>query len=100
MATVTVGLAPVNFFIASFQFAGLRTLSELVPDWTTDSGRVAVGLEGQCDPSLVDAGFRDGNNQGSGSFFSTLGMTPWRFAAGEGKQWGGAASTLWGWVAG
>ena len=49
----------------------------MVADWTTDSGRVSFSLEGQCDPSLVNAGFRDGNTQGDRNFFKA---TRWRFA--------------------
>ena len=70
MAKLTFSRVSISVFIGSLQFAGLRTLSEMVPGLDPDSGRVSFGSEAACDPSLINAGFRDGNNQGSRNFSS------------------------------
>src|SRR5262245_60490043 len=70
LAKAIFGRGLINDFIGSLQFAGLRTLSGMVSDYTTDSGRVSFASEAACDPSLINARFRDGNNQENKSFFS------------------------------
>src|SRR5262245_10629140 len=98
MAKAALGWFSSKVFIAPFQSVSPHTRSKMLQDWTSDMGRVSFSLEGQCDPSLVNAGFRGETIKGSGDFFQRTVRHAGRFAqgtaSGGGLLWSNASRSF------
>jgi hypothetical protein len=69
LAKSAFGRVPINSFIGSLQFAGLRTLLGIAQDWTPDSGRASFSWEGRATPRWYMREFAMGTIRGVGNTF-------------------------------